>query len=191
MGVQKACWVPFGADFEAHNIDSDSAELAYDLSFVGSWRPEREKVLQLIHENFPKLKIKVDGPYWSRCKYRPIRKIAGLKPLYGKAFSEVVQSSLLSLNVTDTTNYPSANMRFFEILASGGTELVSGSDEMKTAFHDNRHVLYFANDAELLEKIDFALKNRDLMRVIRSNGYQETFRNHSYLQRLKEMLSYE
>jgi spore maturation protein CgeB len=191
MGAPRTCWVPFGADLDTHNTSKTPLALEYDLSFVGSWRPEREKVLSIIHRNFPELKIRVDGPYWNRCEYNGIRRIANSKPIYGSEFSTIVQQSLISLNVTDTTNFPSANMRFFEIMASGGTQLVSDSDEMKDTFLDKEHVLYFNDEHSLLEKLKFALGNKDEMMRIRSNAYKEVSGNHLYIHRLKEILKYE
>jgi spore maturation protein CgeB len=82
-------------------------------------------------------------------------------------------------------------MRFFEIMASGGTQLVSGSDEMKDIFLDKEHVLYFNDEHTLIEKLEFALGNREEIMRIRSKAYKEVSENHLYIHRLKEMLKYE
>jgi spore maturation protein CgeB len=114
--------------------------------------------------------------------------LAGKKPLYGPEFSAVVQKSLISLNVTDTTNFPAPNMRFFEILASGGTELVSGSDEMKSIFVDGEDLLYFSNNSELLEQVALLTARPELSFQIRRQGYAKIVARHLYTHRLTELL---
>lgn len=188
LGAPRTVWVPFAADTQAHQWNVESAEYRYDVSFTGSWRPEREKVLATIHKAIPGIRLRVDGPYWERCQYDPIRKLAGKKPLFGPDFSTIVSQSLLSLNVTDTTNYPAANMRFFEILASGGAELVSGSDEMKVDFIADQDLMYFNDEASLLDRIQFALKNPDMISKIRKNGHLKVKTDHLYINRLKKIL---
>jgi len=188
MGASTVSWVPFAADMEVHG-SNEPRKIIYDISFTGSWRPEREKVLTFIHKAFPSLRLRVDGPYWERCSYSPIKRLAGKKPQYGHDFTTIARSSLLSLNVTDTTNYPSANMRFFEIMASGGTELVSDSDELKESFLDMEHVLYFQDEKSLYDKISFALSNKDQVISIAEKGRDLVRQQHLYVHRLKGLLN--
>jgi spore maturation protein CgeB len=189
MGAKKTCWLPFAADEEAHFGKARKQEnYQFDVSFIGSWRPEREEVLKVIYENFPGFKFKISGPYWERCKFKPIRKIASSKPIYGKLFTEVVQQTFLSLNVMDTTNYPSANMRFFEILAAGGLELSSDAPEMRSQFIDGQHLLYFESTERLIKVIQNALDNKEKMEYIKSKGQQLLRSEHLYSARITELL---
>ena len=189
MGAPRTMWIPFAGDTTAHHKNMNDNRMEYDVSFTGSWRPEREEVLKTIHQAMPHLRLRIDGPYWSRCEYQPIRKLAGKKPLYGPEFSAVVQKSLISLNVTDTTNFPAPNMRFFEILASGGTELVSGSDEMKSIFVDGEDLLYFNNNSELLEQVALLTVQPELSFQIRRQGYAKIAAGHLYTHRLTDLLA--
>lgn len=190
MGARKTLWLPFAGDVDAHyRPAAEAANHLYDVSFVGSWRPEREAALQTIHENFPQLRIKLSGPYWNRCTYQPLKKIADTKPLYGKAFTDVMQSSLLSLNVMDNTNYPSVNMRFFEILAAGGAQLCSEGPEMESVFQQRKHLLYFSDAPSLVEKVKFALDNPQEIQKIRQNGQQLLLSEHLYKHRVDALVN--
>ncbi|MBK6390610.1 MAG: hypothetical protein IPF70_08580 [Saprospiraceae bacterium] len=49
MGARSTCWLPFAADLDAHFLKaSTKKKYAYDISFIGSWRPEREEALKTI-----------------------------------------------------------------------------------------------------------------------------------------------
>jgi spore maturation protein CgeB len=190
MGAQKAIWVPFAGDMAAHYAPATAIQHhPVDLSFVGSWRPEREKALSIIHKNFPALKIKIYGPYWKRVTDTSLKKFIVASPLYGKAFTDVVQQSLISLNVIDDTNYPAVNMRFFEIPAAGGLQLCSYSPETEKLFMDKKHVLYFANEKELVEKVQYALDNRTLLNEMRTEAQQLVVNEHLYKSRAATILS--
>jgi spore maturation protein CgeB len=190
MGAARTLWLPFAGDKDAHYMPAaPRKDYSYDVSFVGSWRPEREAALQIIHENFPQLRLKVTGPYWNRAQYAPIKKMSETSPLYGKAFTEVIQSSRLNLNVMDNTNYPSVNMRFFEILTAGGTELCSAGPEMEDVFFPQQHLLYFSDAASLVEKVKFALANPEQIEDIKCKGQQLLLSGHLYEHRVQSLMS--
>jgi spore maturation protein CgeB len=184
MGARRTAWVPFAGDLAAHFMESAvKTTYKYDLGFIGSWRPEREAILRAVYEHFPRLRLKVSGPYWSRCSFAPLRRLAEKKPVYGKVFSGIVQDSLLQLNVMDDTNFPAVNMRFFEILAAGGLELCSAAPEMKDTFIDRQHILYFSNQEELKDQIQFAMERNNEREAIKINGQKLLLSGHLYTHR--------
>ncbi len=190
MGAKKTFWIPFAGDVKAHFEAAAAKEkYTYDISFVGSWRPEREAALRVLYESFDGLKLKITGPYWNRCTFQPLQKIANTKPLYGKAFTEVVQNSLLSLNVMDSNNYPAVNMRFFEIFSSGGAQLCSSGPEMQQVFRDKEHLLYFAGNNELIAQMQYALANRDKIEAMKKNAQALLLSDHMYRQRAIALLA--
>jgi len=185
MGARSTCWLPFAADTDAHfEAAAPRQEYSYDISFIGSWRPERESALRTIFENFPGLRFKVSGPYWNRCSFSPIRKLASSKPMYGKKFSGVVQDSFLNLNVIDNTNFPSVNMRFFEIMAAGGLELCSAGPEMENVFLDKEHLLYFNSPQSLIETVQYAYANKEKIESMKVAGQQLLTKQHLYSHRV-------
>jgi spore maturation protein CgeB len=189
LGARRTAWLPFAGDLTAHYQEPlGRDEYDWDISFIGSWRPEREKVLQQIHQHWPDFRIRVSGPYWHRCSYRPLKKIASTKPVFGSEFAEVVSRSFLNLNVMDDTNYPSANMRFFEILTAGGAELCSASPEMEKTFINRRQMLFFSDEQELVDQIRFAIANRQEIDRMRKAGHALLRDAHLYRHRAASIL---
>ena len=185
MGAKSTCWLPFAADTDAHyETAAARQQYRYDISFIGSWRPEREAALRTIFENFPGLRFKVNGPYWNRCSFSPIRKAASIKPVYGKDFSTIAQDSFLNLNVIDKTNFPSVNMRFFEIMAAGGLELCSAGPEMESIFLDKEHILYFKDTESLVAAVTYAYANKEKIENIKIAGQQLLTEKHLYSHRV-------
>jgi len=191
MGARETTWLPFAGDKDAHFevAKINDTGYRYDLSFVGSWRPEREAVLKTIHQRFPGLRLKINGPYWQRCSYQPLRKLADPRPLFGKAFSDVVQSSFLNLNVMDDLNYPGVNMRFFEILMAGGLELCSAAPEMEDIFRNRQHILYFAGEDQLVEQINYSMAHKDEIERIKMLGQDLLLKDHLYIHRASTLLN--
>jgi len=191
MGAKATCWLPFAADTDAHFIKAAAREkYTYDISFIGSWRPEREEALKIIFENFPGLRFKISGPYWNRCNFLPLRKLASTQPVYGKLFSAIVQDSFLNLNVIDKSNFPAVNMRFFEIMAAGGLELCSAGPEMENTFIDKKHLLYFTRPEKLIEAVQYACNNREKIEAIKIAGQQLLRDEHLYSHRAAALQSF-
>jgi spore maturation protein CgeB len=190
LGLKNVIYLPFAADLDAHFMDArvKATPYKFDVSFVGSWREEREQVLARIVEDFPALQLGIFGPYWNRCKNDTLRRRASSKPLYGRDFAEVVQSSFLSLNVMDNTNYPAVNMRFFEIFAAGGNQLCGGGPEMREKFKDKEHLLYFDDFNELREKLAFAFENKEEVDNYRIKSQELVLKDHLYISRATEWL---
>ena len=77
--------------------------------------------------------------------------------LYGEDFSKVVQSSRINLNIIDDTNFPAANMRFFEIPVLGGIEVSSLCPELENDFINQEHLFYYKNLGDLVEIVNSIL----------------------------------
>lgn len=190
MGARTACWLPFAADLDAHFSPAGSAKnYLYDVSFIGSWRPEREASLRTIFEAFPGLRFKISGPYWNRCAFLPLRKIASPNPVYGKDFSAVVQQSLLNLNVIDNSNFPAVNMRFFEIIAAGGLELCSAAPEMEDLFIHKKHILYYNSKESLTAAVQYALDHRAELDSMKTAAQHLLTEKHLYRHRAESFLA--
>jgi spore maturation protein CgeB len=190
MGARSTCWIPFAADADSHFVKAAPQEkYEYDISFIGSWRPEREYSLKTIFENFPGLRFKISGPYWNRCNYAPLRKLASTQSVYGKLFSKIVQNSFLNLNVIDKSNFPSVNMRFFEIITAGGLELCSAGPEMEDIFINKEHLLYFNTQENLVDAVRYAYNNKQKMEEIKIAAQQLLREKHLYSHRVASLQS--
>jgi spore maturation protein CgeB len=181
-------WIPLAADDEMFKIGNINTVFKYDIGFVGGWRPEREAALAKIVENFPLIRIAIYGPYWKReCKNKGLIPFILGSGLYEKELSNFFQTTKINLNVIDDTNYPSANMRFFEIPISKGLQLSSNCPEFSQTFKDREHILYFDNEREMINQIKWALANEELAQKIRIGAFELVNTEHLYKNRIEEI----
>ena len=194
LGFNNVHWIPLAGDLALHwnegNEVNGSENFDCDISFVGMWRPERERFMRVINENFGHLKVEIYGSYWKRnCRTKELMKKWMGTGFYGKALSNHFSKCRVNVNIIDDTNYPAANMRFFEIPTSGGLQLCSACPEFEEEFIDKRDILYFKNASELVEKINWILSHDQEAREIRRTAQLKIKQTHNYTVRLQKILS--
>lgn len=190
MGFTDAVWCPFAGDIDFLGGYENKDEFLYDVSFAGGWRRERENAMAAIIDAFPHLKIFIRGLEWERnCRDKKILTRLNATPFYGKDFGNFFRNSRISLNIIDDTNYPAANMRFFEIPAAGGLQLSSACPEMEQMFRNKEHILYFSHREDLINQINFVLKNPDECRHIRKQSHQFVKEHHNYQSRVTKIFN--
>ncbi len=188
LGAKNVFWCPLAGDEDMHNmVPRIDSEFEYDLSFIGNYRPEREEVLLFIINNFPTLKIKINGS-WKNAKSEEVKKVAENKQIYGMEYAKYLNKSFINLNIIDHSNYPAANMRFFEIPTAGGFQISSSCPEMEEDFIEGEHLMYYSTLEELSNKINFCFKEKEKVAQIRENGHQLVLAKHLYKHRLESIL---
>ncbi|XWW46542.1 glycosyltransferase [Fibrella sp. USSR17] len=189
LGFTNPHWVPLAADPSLHGYQPTGDEFRYDFSFVGDWRPERERALAVLATQFSGRKLGIWGTNWQRSKSPALKPHLHLTPLRGRDCARLFGQSRLNLNLIDATGYPAANMRFFEILIARGLQVVSACPEMADTFLPDEHALYFDTDESLCVVVDNALRTPTLMADIRQRGYERVQQGHTYLHRAEQLLS--
>jgi Glycosyl transferases group 1/DUF based on E. rectale Gene description (DUF3880) len=192
LGLRNVQWIPLASDPVMHTYTENAGDdFGTDISFVGSWRPERERVMKAICEHFPNLRIEIHGNNWDRdCKNSAVRERVLSKGLFERAMAEKFSTTRININVMDDTNYPAANMRFFEIPVAGGLELTNHAPEMERVFKDREHLLYYENEKDVAEKVTWVLNNSEACSRIRRTGHELVKSGHTYKQRLESILDY-
>jgi spore maturation protein CgeB len=188
MGFNNVHWVPLAADYTLHGRPTPPQQFTHDLTFVGAWRPEREQALSVIRRSFPGLKMAVWGTDWQKAVNRSVRSLAQNKPLRGQAYADGFQASRINLNVIDDTCRPAANMRFFEISIAQGLQLASPCPEFADTYLHERDLLYYSNEVELIEAIEWAMVHPEQASTMRQQAYAHTIQQHTYRHRAEQML---
>ena len=191
LGFKNVRWVPlagdsvmFGGDF---NIEQD---LYCDISFIGGCRPEREAAMLEIVENFPDKKIKIFSVDWkTHGKHKELLKYLDKRLFYGRDFAKVLKSSKVNINIIDDTNYPAANMRFFEIPMAGALQVASHCPEMESIFKHRESILYHHNHTEMIDNIQFALGNTEEAEKIITNAFRLVNEKHTYIKRAEQIIN--
>ena len=190
VGFNNVHWVPLAGDSMLHSIKKEKTALIRDVSFVGMWRPEREKYMKSIIENLGHLNIEIYGSVWKRdCKDKAVLKKWKGNGITGKEMARYFSSSRVNINVIDDTNFPAANMRFFEICMAGGLQVTTLAPEMESKFVHKKHLLYSKNESEMLENIQWVLKNPDQADQIRKDGQELVEKSELYIHRFNYIIS--
>ncbi len=153
-------WLPLAGDRSMHQAlplsEAEMAAYRTDISFIGGWRPERESALLRLID----FDLKVWGPEWDRrCNDPRLRAKWQRRALLGSEFAKAASVSRINLNIIDQTNFPAANMRFFELPIAGGLQISSPCPEMAEIFEDDVHLCYYQTLDDLPHRVKQLLDN--------------------------------
>lgn len=145
-GVDSAQYLPFAAD-SRYLLDPIEEPPGADVSFIGTWRPEREAILSLVTD----LDLEVLGdPKWLRRSVSAsLRQRARRGTPRGQAYAQALRECRIALNLMDPTPRPLHNMRLFEIPGAGGFQLVTRAEEVQRFFTEGLHISTYEGAADL------------------------------------------
>lgn len=160
----KTEWVPLAADPTVHK-NYDDEEIKYQIGLIGNGTyPERRKLLNKL-----------------ATKYKVLTGEA--KP--GEEYSRKLNSCEIVFNRSMNAD---VNMRVFEALSCGRlliTDIIPTQDEL---FEEGVHYVGYKNGTELMEKVDYYLKNPEKASKIALEGQKHVHLNHNYDIRLCQII---
>lgn len=104
-----------------------------------------------------------------------------------KELSKIYVSSKINLDI-ENENIKNLNYRFLEVLASCGFLIAPFNKSVVSNFEEGKEFETYSSDSDLIDKIDFYLKNLNIAQLIAYNGKKNVASNHSFYDRLKSML---
>ncbi|MBL52026.1 MAG: hypothetical protein CMG57_08730 [Candidatus Marinimicrobia bacterium] len=111
-------------------------------------------------------------------------------PVFGKRMINVLNNTKMVLNVHSDFDIDYAiNMRVFEALSMGCLLFTEKNKEVEKHFEDKKHLVIYSNENDLLEKINYFKKNKNLAKEICFNGQKEISKVHSTSSRFKEFIN--
>lgn len=134
---------------------------SYEKHFKQSVEEIREK----------KLLDEADLEIYSKCWKGYIEKEEDL--------AEIYNSSKININI-NLQGKSSINYRVFEVLASGGFLLTDERKDLKENFQVSKHMETYKNIDDLIDKIEFYLKNLNIAQRIAQLGRFEVIKNHTF-----------
>lgn len=96
--------------------------------------------------------------------------------------------SKIVLNTLHYSEIESVNCRCFEVAGCGAFQLMSYSPDVVNCFEPDREIVFFSNTAELKRKIKYYLDNEDERMLIAENAMRRAHSEHTYVNRLKEIV---
>lgn len=173
----------------------------YNITFLGNPAfNNREKLLSLLIHNFGDISLfcrsfdfykSVDEMY--KNKYLD----DNFLELYRKSYkgyvesteeiSEIYCSSKINLDI-ENQNKKNVNYRCLEITSSGGFLIAPYNKKIVKYFDDGKEIETYKSGSDLIDKINFYLRNLNIAQLIASKGKKNTVNNMSFYDRLKSML---
>ena len=171
---KKAIYLPIGVneDIFCSTIDCDKK---YDVSFLGNATYNRLPVLEKVAKYcfFKGKSMCVVGKYWNNSnivknmisgwifkrKYPYLHRYVRNGFLYEKKVAKFYSESKINLNI-HTNIHKSINPRTFEIMGNPNFEICDYRvDAARLGFMSEKNIVMYANDEELLKKIEFYINN--------------------------------
>lgn len=101
----------------------------------------------------------------------------------------VFKTAKINLNISLRSIKSGIPLRAFDIMGAGGFLLTNYQADFDDCYVAGEDYVYFESKEDMLAKIDYYLKHEDERVAIAKNGFQRTSENHTYKQRILEMIS--
>jgi spore maturation protein CgeB len=180
LGARRVITVPWACDPELHRR-LDDEQKKYPISFVGTFYPSRYGLLRHLGEFRDKTYI--FGRLWM------LRPVKVLPSVYGEDYVEVINQSLVNLNIHHPKDIEAdaPNMRVFELAGCGGFQITDRISSIKQLFAPDV-VESYSSVSELKEKLRYYLDAPAEATEKGIKAREDCVRHHTYAQRAKFML---
>ncbi len=161
-------------------------KIKYDLFFIGHYEPEYEVFISnLANKN---INFFLGGPGWYKSSIA--RSKIKFNHFDEKIYHEVINQSKVGLGLYSSWNRNISSGRIFEIPASRVALIVKRNSFIEKLYIEDKEAIFFDNERELNDKIDFLLSNPDKLNEIADNGYKRCLLNKcSWQDRVEEAVS--
>ncbi len=180
--AQGVSFLPHGYDPETHAPvqldDEDRARYECDVSFIGTWSPKKQKLLEHLRREMPSVRLRVWGAQWERSCATLGASIEG-RGVFGREYAKAIVGSSINLAILSETRRGASSgdlitSRTFHIPATGAFVLHERTDEFLQYFAEGRECACFETSGEMIEKIGYYLDNEDERRRMATAGLQRS-----------------
>lgn len=193
IGLTNAIHFPFGCNerlFRKLDVPKQ-----YDVSFVGSWHPYREWLINRVRKTG--IKVEVAGYRWPSGEIDQ----EGMIRLFNASRINLNLSNCVSWDMRYLASSPTALMsrlrskknveqlkaRPFEINGCGAFQLSYYVEGLERCYDINREIAVYADPDDLVEKIRFYLAHEALRESIAAAGSKRTIEEHTFVKRFQNV----
>lgn len=178
LGVERASFIPHGFDPEVHRpmtLDAgDFDRYACDVSFIGTWSPKKQRLLERLAQHRPDLRLRVWGHQWQPAEPSLGAAIMG-RGVLGAEYAKAIAASKINLGILSEVRAGASDgdritSRTFQIPAAGGFMLHESSDEIDQYFVDGAECATFSDGDDMADKVGFYLAHDDERRRVAAAG---------------------
>ncbi len=196
---KKAEYLPLGANGRVFFSPNEALDKEIDICFVGSPYPHRKMILEKIAkwacENNKKMKIGgkfYDDRYiWKKYifkkRYPMIFKCLDNRFYSTEELADLYRKSKISINI-NAENHHSLNPRFFETAATMAMTIMDDAIEDYGDFVPDDDMVIYRSDDQLIDFIDYYLKNEKERTRIVQNAYNKTVRTYCIKSQCEKIL---
>jgi hypothetical protein len=199
-GVSRSSVLLHGFDPEVHHPFPasmiDRSRYGADVSFIGTWSPEKERRLAALLERIPKMRLRIWGAQWEKCADARLSSCLELHPVMGRSYAAAIQATTINLALLSERR-PGASQadqvtsRTFHLPAVGGLMIHERTGPFLRLFRDGEEALSFADDDELADIVRRVLEGRIDVCKIRKAGTIRVWGRDSWDHRIGTMLQHE
>jgi spore maturation protein CgeB len=198
FGVSSASFMPHAFHPEVHRKfrcdTSDHARYGCEVSFIGTWSPKKQALLEALVAARPDVKLKIWGMQWEKAGERLARWVASREVL-GAEYAKAIRLSKINLGILSEVRGGASSgdlitARTFHIPACGGFMLHERNDEVAQYFEEGRDCGMFAGAEEMVAKIGYYLDHQAERERIAEAGHIRCLNSgHSVDDRVRAILA--
>jgi len=195
LNNKKIRYMPFG--YYPDQYYPINRKLKYDVSFMGYPQTNlpfdqdlRCKILKEVNNHF---RIKIYGKGFAK----RMERVKTYRFKSHRKQRNVYNNTLINLDIpyinSSLSEYRNAlhlKNRFFEIPACKSFLITKRFKEAENIFKEKVHCEYYDNVEDLLDKIEYYLKNPQQAKIIAKNAYKEVKSKHTFTHRFKQMFEF-
>ena len=170
-------------DFQCSSRSLSDLALVFNTTFLGFKMANRERIgcLSLLGRSH-EVKLYTDS-------YIPVEGVRNMGSVnYHTDMPKVFQNSRINMNFTIRNIRSGIPLRIWDVLACGGFILTNFQAEFLSFFENGRDIVWFDSVNDMLRKADYYLEHEDERLSIARLGQEKALREHTYEQRLSQIL---
>jgi hypothetical protein len=166
----------------------ERAALACDVSFIGRWEPERERLVAVLAARVARLSVR--GPGWERARLPAVRRVAKPGPVLGPDYAKAIAAAKINLGLLSRLADDAITQRSVELPACGAFMLAERTAEHAAHFADGVEAAFFDGPDDLCAQVRHYLAHDDERARIAAAGRARCERDaYSYDARLAAILA--
>jgi spore maturation protein CgeB len=167
FAVTRASFLAHAFHPEVHRIfpcdASDQERYGCDVSFIGTWSPKKQLLLEALVLKRPGIKLKIWGMQWEKAGPGLARWVESREVL-GSEYAKAIRLSKVNLGILSEMRKGASSgdlitARTFHIPACGGFMLHERTAEVAQFFAEGRECAMFDGASEMAEKVGYYLEH--------------------------------
>lgn len=187
-------WYVAENNFPAELSAEDHKKFDCDVVFIGHHEPDgREHFLKEIVRRGVNFKLFGPGKDWVNVatQVKELQQFVPVTPLWGQDYNKALCASRIALCFLSKLNRDTYTRRCFEIPASGTFMLSEYTDDLASLYKEGEEIEFFRSKAEMLEKIDYYLKNDEKRKQIALGGLDRVRKDgHDVVSRMNQLVTW-